>query len=256
MIYGNGMNLENKKILVSHGDSFTQGVGFKLVDGESIRIDLEKPWPVFLSEKYNMECINFGKEGISNETITRDLLYYFSTTKNNFEDLVVVVGWTNPSREDFYEKESNTWTTQSNFNDQKTLKDYVTYWKTFENDHRKTIMGKLAIQSYLKLHNIPYLFFDVFNHVVEEGYKNWSPVINRNDTKSIMGAIGSNSYYPLGKFNDKLIDKEFYTEKKFWVEISNMDWSYSFLPDDGHPNEKGHEYWANYLKEVIDGNRN
>ena len=36
MIYGNGMNLENKKILVSHGDSFTQGVGFKLVDGESL----------------------------------------------------------------------------------------------------------------------------------------------------------------------------------------------------------------------------
>tara|TARA_R100000008_G_C3538551_1_gene143482 strand:+ start:87 stop:854 length:768 start_codon:yes stop_codon:yes gene_type:complete len=255
------MNLENKKILVSHGDSFTHGVGFKLVEGKSIRIDLERPWPILLSEKYNMECINFGKEGISNATIARDLLYYFSTTKNNFEDLVVVVGWTNPSREDFYEKESNTWTTQSNFNDQQTLKDYVTYWKTFENDHIKTIIGRLAIQSYLKLHNIPYLFFDTFRYQVEEKYKNWSPTINRNDTKSIIDTIGNNSYYPLGGFNDRLIDKEFYTEKVFCDEIFKLDetvgeGTYSFLPDDGHPNEKGHEHWANYLKEVIDGNQN
>jgi lysophospholipase L1-like esterase len=256
MIYGNGMNLENKKILVSHGDSFTQGVGFKLVDGESIRINLEKPWPVFLSEKYNMECINFGKEGISNAGITRDLLYYFSTTKDNFEDLAVVVGWTNPSREEFYLREKNTWTTQNNFDEQKTMRDYVTYWKTLENDYRKTIMNKMVIQSYLKLHNIPYLFFDTFVHRFQEGHKTWNPSIKNDDNKSIMDVIGSNSYYPLGEFNDKLLDTEFYTEKIFWVEISNMDWSYSFLPDDGHPNEKGHEYWANYLKEVIDGNKN
>ena len=32
-----------------------------------------------------------------------------------------------------------------------------------------------------------------------------------------------------------------------------MGWDYSYMPDDGHPNEIGHEHWANYLKEVIDG---
>ena len=32
-----------------------------------------------------------------------------------------------------------------------------------------------------------------------------------------------------------------------------MGRDYSFMPDDGHPNERGHEFWAKYLEGVIDG---
>ena len=34
MTYESGMNLENKKILIAHGDSFTYGIGWKSVDGK------------------------------------------------------------------------------------------------------------------------------------------------------------------------------------------------------------------------------
>ena len=81
------MNLENKRVLVAHGDSFTQGVGFPVIDGLPQRVEIEYPWPKLLTKDLGMECVNFGKEGMSNEGIARDLLYYLSQTKENFKDL-------------------------------------------------------------------------------------------------------------------------------------------------------------------------
>jgi len=120
------MNLENKKILVAHGDSFTQGVGFPVIDGKSQRVEIEYPWPKLFAKDLGMECVNFGKEGMSNEGIARDLLYYLSQTKENFKDLFVVVGWTDYRREEFYNKDNNVWEPVSDFS-RKTLKDYVTF---------------------------------------------------------------------------------------------------------------------------------
>ena len=51
-------------------------------------------------------------------------------------------------------------------------------------------------------------------------------------------------------YSDKL-----YCDNIFWEEIERQGLDYSFMPDDGHPNERGHEFWANYLKEVINGNK-
>tara|TARA_R100001594_G_scaffold44206_3_gene76519 strand:+ start:36 stop:800 length:765 start_codon:yes stop_codon:yes gene_type:complete len=253
MIYGNGMNLENKKILVSHGDSFTQGVGFPVIDGKTKRVELENNWSSLLAKKYEMRCINLGQEGKSNEGIARDLLYYFSKTEINFDNFFVVIGWTNYIREEFYEERNNSWCSQTNFREHDTMKDYVTYWKTPENDYRKTIISKLVIQNYLKLHKIPYLFFDTFNNDFREEDRKYNPTIGYRDDNSLVSVITSSSYYPLGDFKDQLLDKKFYDNKIFWDEIEKMGWDYSYMPDDGHPNEIGHEHWANYLKEVIDG---
>ena len=245
------MNLENKKILVAHGDSFTRGSGFPVIDGKHQRIDIEKPWPKLLAKDLGMECINFGKEGVSNGGIARDLLCYLSQTKENFEDLFLVVGWTNYIREEFYNDKINGWDATSDFSNL-TLKDYVTFWKTDENDYRKTMINKLAIQNYLKLHNIPYLFFDTFKDRLD-AKDGWIYENIIDGVHTICDIIESNSYFPLNEMENKLIDHELYCDTVFWDEIEEMGWDYSFMPDDGHPNEKGHEHWTNYLKEVIDG---
>jgi len=253
------MNLENKKILVAHGDSFTHGIGFPVIDGKSQRVKIEKPWPNLLAKEYGMRCINFGKEGMSNEGIARELLYYLSQTKENFKDLFVVIGWTRYIREEFYNKDNNVWESTTDFSP-KTLKDYVTFWKTHENDFKRTMMSKLFIQNYLKLNKISYLFFNTFrdNIRVDKGKlnKKWNPIIRNRDEHSLRDNIMSNAYYPLQDLNDSLLDKKFCSKKIFWNVIEKkMGRDYSFMPDDGHPNERGHEFWANYLKEVISGNK-
>ena len=59
--------ITDKKILLAHGDSFTHGIGFPVIDGKSQRVKIEKPWPKLIASHYDLECVNLGLEGVSNE---------------------------------------------------------------------------------------------------------------------------------------------------------------------------------------------
>ena len=84
------------------------------------------------------------------------------------------------------------------------MKDYVTYWKTPENDYRKTIISKLVIQNYLKLHKIPYLFFDTFNNDFrEEGMTHKQACYARVNGKS---AYINEHQYPLSIVKKALLN--------------------------------------------------
>ena len=77
--------------------------------------------------------------------------------------------------------------------------------------------------------------------------KKWNPIIRNRDEHSLRDNIMSNAYYPLQDLNDSLLDKKFCSKKIFWNVIEKkMGRDYSFMPDDGHPNQQGHEYWAKY----------
>jgi len=230
------MNLENKRVLVAHGDSFTQGVGYP----KKKRIDIENPWPKLLAKNLGMECVNLATEGISNEFIARDILLYLTDRDNN-TDIFVIIGWTAIEREEFYNDKKNEWFTITNWGES-YLKNYVTNLKTVENDFRKSMMSKIAIQNFLKINDIFYLFFDTF--LLEK----W--MLNEK-----MGGHSFHSPFSIKELENKLIDHKLYCDNIFWEEIEKMGWDYSYMPEDGHPNERGHEFWANYLKEVISGNK-
>ena len=257
--------ITDKKILLAHGDSFTHGIGFPVIDGKSQRVKIEKPWPKLIASHYDLECVNLGLEGVSNEGIARDLLFYLSRAPDS-EYVFVIVGWTATEREEWYgissqDNNQGKWYSLNNFADDDVypnnyLREYVKYMKTNEQDFKRAVFSKIMVQNYLKVNNIPYLFFETFPvefHNDLDRNKNYNPIIKYTDRKSLGDIIKSKTYYPLTDLYESLIDSENVCRIKYWPTIEKLGEDYSFLPDDGHPNQQGHEYWAKYLEGVIDG---
>jgi len=84
------------KTLLVNGDSFTFGDG---LDNPS-----QEVWATKLGNKLNMDVVNLGESGGSNQRILRTTtewildFFYYDPTYETAKDLYVVIGWSNPDR--------------------------------------------------------------------------------------------------------------------------------------------------------------
>ena len=95
----------SKKILLTNGCSWGNGAG--LQDRESER------WSYHLAKKLNMEDINLSSEGASNDGILRTTVEWLKENKDKFSDVLVLVGWTQMTRTEFFNDVTEEWENQN-----------------------------------------------------------------------------------------------------------------------------------------------
>jgi hypothetical protein len=92
-----------KTKIVSFGDSFIFGSELKNNENGS------QAWPGLIAQKLGLDYETFAIPGCGNESITRQILSYFST--NSADNVLAVVNWTWGARWDFYISAKEQWTT-------------------------------------------------------------------------------------------------------------------------------------------------
>ena len=89
----------NKKILLAGGCSFTEHT---LVSWENSSISTDFPrWPEVLAKKLDMECVNLGRSGCSNQLISTSIFEYLMENPKKEIGLVCCL-WTDYTRTSLY----------------------------------------------------------------------------------------------------------------------------------------------------------
>jgi hypothetical protein len=247
-----------KKIILCEGDSWTAGdiidpdLDITYVnDKENDSYRLTKVWPYKLGKLLDIEVQNTSMAGSSNDGIVRrvvsnvlDLL-----KKYNGEDIFVIVGWSSPERKDFYFNDGNDkhWETifPNAINDtdqisdiekerQEFYKTYLQYYWNEEEYFNRYIHNNLYLHYFLKSNNIEHLFFDAFYQTESGGPLYHTEEMRKDGIKTE------------NKFLE--ITKHFYKDisfKNFILEDRH------FSKDNSHPNEKGHQVWAEELSKDL-----
>ena len=239
-----------KKILLCDGDSWTAGdiVDPKIFGDRKEEVNhpdnrpyrLPKVWPHKLGKLLNIEVDNIARSASSNDAIVRRVLRKVLELleKYNGKEIFVIIGWSSPERKDFYYKgDWSSWETlypaqlEQSFRDVDLNKFYEIYLKKFWNEEEYTeryIQQNLLLHHFLNSYNIKHLFFDAFyaeNRGIHQDIK------IQDEMKS---SFLTDEYLKIRK---RIFKKEsfrkFILNKDVWEGI--------------HPNEDGHELWANEL---------
>jgi hypothetical protein len=189
-------------------------------------------WPKILGEKLGVETWNAGRLGTSNDNI-------FRTTINSIDyletlgkkDIFVVIAFTSLIRYEIFQpnEEKESIYECQRIDHKKTYPEEV-----FNILVQRMVMLIINFQNYLKMKNIPYLFFNAFDSV-EVDLK----------TSTLFKYIDLNNFY-----NNNLI-----SHFKSYIEDNyNTDWTKN---DDyfirSHPTDKSHIIWGNQLyKYMVD----
>jgi hypothetical protein len=150
------------KKLLTLGDSFTYGDELK---------NRSDAWPYLLADKLGYEVVNLGYCGGSNHRMVRMML-----TEDITDFDLVVLAWTGFDRIEMAD-EYSTWEywlgCHSNsyrvpVKEVKWRKGVIDYLNRHHNEeylYRQYLGYCILAQSYLKLHNVPYIMLDAFiNH--------------------------------------------------------------------------------------------
>lgn len=223
------------RILVC-GDSWTEGYG----------LDPKKAWPNLLG----CEVVNVANSGSSN----RMILNQFCNEYNNDFD-AAIVGWSGVTRYhhndmSFDFSGAKNYKLRNDFFKNKTIEDLENDFLSF-ND---------TVNSLCKQHNIKLIKFSVFGdfkYLWDQYYTDLSFL------EFLSKKQGQEFNYSIPFFEfDFLSEANFKNTSRFAKKYFEKNWEKAiierneirpgeyFLPC-GHPNEKGHAAWAEYIKEYI-----
>ena len=229
-------------LLYANGCSMTYGAELAGVDPfpeteEQDNYRIEYSWPNQLGKLLNMESVNDGWPGASNDKIFRTSINWISNYISQTKDpsnLFVVIGWSTPERKEI-RTDDGLWfdilpLVEPFKGTPKYLKKLTKLYKIhFFNetaDTVRTMLHILSMQSFLQIYEIPYLFFNAL-HLYFPG--NWEdtiqPYTNLLDFKHI--------YYRNGGMY-------MYCFKHKYKQGPNK-----------HPLEEGHKAWAKKLYDYI-----
>ena len=189
-------------------------------------------WPKVLGEKLGWETWNCGKLGISNDRI-------FRTTINSIEyleslgkkDIFVVISFTSLIRYESFQPYEGP----NSIHECHRLEHKETCSKeVFNVLIQKMVMLIINFQNYLKMKNIPYLFFNAFDDMDED-----------------LKTSGLYKYIDLENIYNNNLTSHF---KTYIEDNYNADWE---INDDyfiqHHPTDKSHILWGNQLyKYMVD----
>ena len=260
-------------ILYTNGDSWSFGTELDLETRSKNR------YSSIISKEKNMVDFNISTSGASNDRIVRTTLRDISLIQNgkdiwsentqninvSLDDLYVVIGWTSPTRFEYYNEELNQWKQMRHdvedgwgfkpgdrdYDDTK-LKDR---FGSIKGMYSKWLSNVLLLHHTLNSLNIKHLFFNAFypmkdnvSKIVQEfseidyitnGREKWDDFDNHNDYFGLLPMWNScpksfksfNSYHFLTS-QQYLYDDDLIGEYK-------------------HPTEKGHELIAKKILELF-----
>jgi len=249
-------------LLYATGDSFTYGAELAEYPGKRVCYDhkyREKhAYPARLAEHLGLEkAINEGFGGGSNNYIIRKAMTFLSQWIADGKppsEVFVVVGWSFPSRNEFFFPRQDTHNIKYldvKDNEEGYIQHFSNMWvdPTWPNDVKKFVgvytnrfmwggegntryaIYLLGMQSFLKQHGFPYLFFNSC----------WSATPEVSESGIIFSLIDQTRC--LGLY-DKMEGMNCWCT---YVKKTKQ------LPH-GHPNEDGHDAWAKHLADHITSN--
>ena len=202
-------------LLVGFGCSFTVGAGISPTDN----------WLSLLAQAYNCDFLNLGESGNSNFGIGQNFAHFINYEKHMYNNIAVVVGWTEVDRMSWWDDESHHWVHSGSVAYAKnsifieiagnrflgSCKEWISYSQGGEASGNQafTDTSKLLVNSVCTANNIPILQFNSLGtHHTYHNYLNY--------------------YLP---------------DKNTKDYLSKSD----YIPNDGHPNEQGHKKIADRL---------
>lgn len=181
------------KLLYANGCSMTYGaelggIGAKAYTEEEHKYRLEHSWPNQLGKMLKVEkTINDGMAGCSNDSILRRTFSWLGSYKGNTDDLFIAIGWTGPGRREVRLNGGGwvsiipTWLPPKY-----PMKQITKFYRKYLYDELHTLIltftYMIGLQSYLKLNNIPYIFFNAihcFHHKYYEELSNYHNLIDK-----------------------------------------------------------------------------
>jgi hypothetical protein len=225
----------SKKILLSNGCSWVNGAG--LSNREIQR------WSYHLSKKLNMEDINISSEGASNDKILRTTIEWLKENKDKFSDVLVVIGWTQMTRTEFFNDVIGKWESQNfvSFGDSETDKESESFYeeqsKHMVRQASDYTPNDLWWKVYLKYYfSMEQRYNSFFNSVLY--------------SQSIFKSFGIDYIYfaSFGKRLQKILSHDLIDEKHILQDNMVL---IDVIDDSGHPDIESHKNWADYLYEEI-----
>ncbi len=281
-----------EKTLVVIGDSWTWGS--EVTDPESgsnsdsdpqnVAFRLTNVWSYYLNEKLQFKnYVNLGVPSCSNDSIIRNLTWWLAETgrltKDNNDDVFVVVGLTSPDRKDFYAMDDramvNRWLTlhparyYTHFSEEATTfaETYRTYFSNQEESTFRYLNTILYLQMLLEKCGIKYLMFQAFYDQGNLSINNWKDELflnkifekkaddrdlnNINDLYFTLGNNLSPNYQKLWNMIDsiKFVNRDI--EPRSFCNYIIQQNNHKKYFKSHHPTEHGHKLWADYLYDYI-----
>ena len=231
-------------------------VGCSFVDG-SEGLTREQTFTYKVAQQLDSKWNNYGTSGGCNDMITRRTFDYLTMTKNYWPEMLVLIGWTNHLRVEFFPNEhkvenhyemQNHWTPMYNIIDQyEQIHGVEPKGKWFEEIHKfyytkiwdkyemikKGLTNQVMLQSFLQHNNIKYLMWNSLSHSRGEGHN------------SKLGDYIVN--HPLQKHLDE----------RYWVFPKESSWEDNLTHEervselDHHPSEKGNDKITRIIMEKV-----
>ena len=208
-------------LLYAVGDSFTYG---------SELTSTESAWPVLLATALNMDVVNAGKQGASNDYIVRSTINAVSELRPD----LVVIAWSSCGRMEFADEFGtyDIWPgcTSREFNGRhlhrSQLIGYISHHSDDKYEYSRWLQQVILLQHFLKVQNVNYVMCNAFDNqqrnkkFKEENINYWNMI----DTSRFLG----------------------------WPYEGIVEWAYG-TPHGrgGHPLELGHERIAQKIAEYI-----
>jgi hypothetical protein len=239
-----------------------QGITFvNHPDNDSYR--LPTLWPYKLGQLFDVDIINNGVAGSSNDGIVRRTLREVKNllSEHRAKDIYVVIGWTSPERKDFFYRNNKVaaWDTlypnQTEYyhpdNDvQKFWEIYVQKYWNEEEYLERYLQQVIFLHLFLKDLGVKHLFFDAFYETQKSNSPNILNSIEvddiiRNNSYDKMG-----HYYLVNYFNS--IRQDIFTPisfRNFLLQKGRIKFGENlFSTKDYHPTEKAQHLWAKKIK--------
>jgi len=232
--------------------------GCSYVAGAGLQDNPRKTAIHFLAEELNCEYFNNAKGGGSNQRIVRTTIDWLLKNKDRWNEVLVLIGWTGVLRyEILLGKEwiqINSIDREIEFLGKKipTTDFWKLYLKNFNNIEEmfsKYLDSILYLQLFLESNNIKYIFWNTF-FTGPFGLEKKHTIFN----------------LPMEKLKKKNIDKWNIINKEYWATTENESWEKYLnelekehdvrvgtrdkqgILDDYHPNELGHKFWYEEIK--------
>ena len=220
-------------ILYTNGCSFTWG------DELSNR---NSRYANLLANKLNCELVDGSMCGASNERILRTTLDYLQDPKTDLENLIVVIGWSGISRTELYNDGWDTITPTMMGTDKRAI-EYYQWIQSEQQDNLKFYNQVLLLQLWLEKHNVKYFMFRIDSGQVKMVVKDGSnrEVSDGYDTTYL-------SQQQIKDINLKTFPSYIsntLTFREYGIQNGGG------LKPKGHPNEKSHELFSEYLYGII-----
>ena len=241
------------KILYANGCSWTSGNGIDKDPNFRSTGDPGKDftvghkvysWPVVLSKKLLYDCINDSFGAGSNKRIVRTTCnFLMNFPKDQYKDLVVVIGWTTTERNEIHHYKTNKWIP---FNARQQFSTSAFNLKG-EEEYNK------MIDEYQKLY-VTYVYSEIENltNYVHQKYL-LSSLLENLGIKYIFFDSLPASFITESKF-DYRAELEKFKTKSMMTDTTFMDFcNLNNIPTSPcvHPMIEGHKVWAEKLYDKI-----